>query len=38
MLPDNYLSVFEAKSREDLYRECSRFSQQLGFTTFATLL
>jgi hypothetical protein len=35
MLQGTCLSVFEAKSRDSLKRECVRFTEQLGFATFA---
>jgi DNA-binding CsgD family transcriptional regulator len=36
MLRDSDLSVFDAKSRDELYRGCLRFTRQLGFSTFAS--
>ena len=35
MFRGNYLSVFEAKSRDDLHHECLRFGQELGFSNFS---
>lgn len=37
MLQGGYLSVFEAKNREELHRELEKFTQQLGFQTFAAV-
>jgi DNA-binding CsgD family transcriptional regulator len=37
MLQGGYLSVFEAKTRDDLHAELDRFTQQLGFQTFAAV-
>lgn len=37
MLQSGYLSVLEAKSRDDLQLELGRFTQQLGFQTFSAM-
>lgn len=35
MLQSGYLSVLEAKNRDEFHQELTRFTQQLGFETFA---
>jgi DNA-binding CsgD family transcriptional regulator len=37
MLQGGYLSVFEAKTRDDLQGELGRFTHQLGFQTFSAI-
>jgi DNA-binding CsgD family transcriptional regulator len=37
MLEDSYMSVFQAKSREELQTEVVRFTQTLGFETVAAM-